>query len=251
VNAVDVLPLILLMVLSVALAIGLTMSILMFRRPRLSDEKFSPPPAPETSTLENAYKGVHCYVQRPVCWVAVRKRSTSQVQAALGLGNPRPCSLLEGLAGDVKLFIAPPVRGWVLILGTGLPDPTEDPDKCFRFITGLSRKLGHVQLFSASRILQHHAWVRADKGRIERAYAWAGQTVWNQGKSSSVERSLGLVCPDYLEALPLDLNQGDSPSANVDKVPVLAAKWSIDPGGIEDQLLETGRGITGEWSCRY
>jgi hypothetical protein len=98
-------------------------------------------------------------------------------------------------------------------------------------------------------VLSHHAWVRADRGKIERAYAWAGQTIWKQGKRTAAERALALLCPDYLEAADFDVD-GNSPASNVEKVPLLAAKWSLDPGGIEEPLLESGRGIVGEWSCR-
>ena len=45
----------------------------------------------------------------------------------------------------------------------------------------LSRKIGQVQFFSVNRAVNHHAWVQAEAGVIQRAYAWAGRTFWNQG----------------------------------------------------------------------
>ena len=227
---------------------GLTMVVLVLKRPGLAGTRRALRVTP--AMIECPYKAPKSFVQRPSCWIAIKNRSAVEVQRALGLGHPRPCPLWEGLSGELKLFIAPPVQGWVLVLGSRIPDPLDDPDACYRFITALSRKVGQVQIFSATPILFHHAWVRADKGKVERAFAWTGATIWNQGKPTAAECGLGLLCPDYLEELEYDPAEGTSPAANTDKVPALAAKWSLDPGSIEEQLLESGRGITGEWSCR-
>ncbi len=42
----------------------------------------------------------------------------------------------------------------------------------------LSHQLGYIQFFSANQAIDHQAWVRAEDGDIERAYAWAGETLW-------------------------------------------------------------------------
>src|SRR5437763_10697429 len=60
------------------------------------------------------------HVQRPTTWLAVRSRNVHAVQMALGLNNVQPCTWLEGLSGEEKLFIAPPVKRWVLIIASGL-----------------------------------------------------------------------------------------------------------------------------------
>jgi hypothetical protein len=109
----------------------------------------------------------------PGCWLAIQTSDSSAVQSALGLRNPKPCSWLEGLAGEGKVFITPTIRGCTPLTGTGLPEPSADVDACFRFILELSRRLGPVQFFSDSRFLQYHAWVQADHGQIVRPYAWA------------------------------------------------------------------------------
>ena len=100
---------------------------------------------------------------------------------------------------EKKLFISPPVDGWILVIGSALPDPAADVDACFRFVMELSRKLGHVQFFSANRVLSHHAWVQVEAGRVRRAYAWAGTTLWKQGLKTTAEADLGLKCFDYFE----------------------------------------------------
>src|SRR5882762_6666595 len=82
----------------------------------------------------------HC----PNRWLAMKSNNPQAVQKALGLHNPTPCSWTEGMArvSDQKLFVSPPVNGWVLVVGSLLPDPSEDVDACFRFLHRLSRELG-------------------------------------------------------------------------------------------------------------
>jgi hypothetical protein len=240
-------PALLLLLFSTALSIGFAIIILLVRRAR--ERQFeSTSPAPEGAC---PYERT-CVFRRPGCWLAVKGRNLLAVQSALGLHNPKPCSWSEGLAGDEKLFIAPPVKGWILVMGAGLPDPSDDVDACFRFVVSVSRKLGQVQFFSASRVLQHHAWVKADGGRVLRAYAWAGRTLWQQGKRTAAENELGLKCFDYTEpADRVSFGASDPAALNVDKVPLLAARWSLDPARIEEHALETQHGVAGEPSRRY
>ena len=104
---------------------------------------------------------LHC----PNRWVAIRSTNPQAVQTALGLHNPTPCSWMDGMArvSDQKLFISPPVNGWVLVVGSLLPEPSEDVDACFRFLQRLSRELGEVQFFSVNRAVGHHAWARFER----------------------------------------------------------------------------------------
>src|SRR5262249_33719123 len=170
-------PFALLLLFSIAVSIGMAIIILVVRRaehkPLLTRRA---PVAARSFTSEHGF-----FFRRPACWLAVKNRNVLAVQSALGLHNPKPCSWVEGLAGEEKLFIAPPVKGWILVTGSRLPDPSEDVDACFRFVLELSRKLGQVQFFCANRVLQHHAWIKVERGLVLRAYAWAGKTVWQQG----------------------------------------------------------------------
>lgn len=241
-------PVMLLVLFSIALVVGVGLVLVLFRRSTLRSRENRR----VTETLEGPPAQQTCAFQWPGCWLAVKSRSTFAVQSALGLHNPKPCSWIRGLAGEEILFIAPPVKGWVLVMGSGLPDPSEDVDACFRFVLQLSRRLGQVQFFSASRVLHYHSWVMADSGRIQRAYAWAGKTLWTQGSVTSAERELGLKCFDYLElSEPPEYGRPDVPCLNVEKLPMLAARWSIDPGRIDARFLQLERGIAGEPSWRY
>ena len=185
----------------------------------------------------------------PCRWLAIRSRSIDGVLSALELHNVTPCSWDEGIAKLTRhdLFVSPPIRGWILVFGNGLPDPSEEIDDCFHMVHRLSHQLGHVQFFSANQSVNHHAWVRATDGQIERAYAWAGETLWNQGKMTKSEKNLELTCLNYLEnpePQVFDLTKPDSP--NSEKVRLLAAQWSLDPAAINEGALPAELGVAGD-----
>ncbi len=186
---------------------------------------------------------------RPSRWLAVRCSNIVKVQNALHLHNPTPCSLTEGFSklSERKLFVSPPVKGWILIVGNGLPDAGEDVDKLYHFLMKIANELGSVQYFSANRVVNHHSWVRIENNRVYRAYAWAGETLWNQGDSTAAERELGLKCYEYgASPLPFPFSARDTNVANTDKVIQLAARWSIDPMAVNSHNLKASLGIAGD-----
>ncbi len=186
---------------------------------------------------------------QPCRWLAIKGNDQAAVQDALHLHAPMPCSWEEGLleARERKLFISPPVSGWILVVGSSLPDPSEDVDKCYRFLTQLSRKLGHLQFFSVNRVVNHHAWALIDKGRVFRAYAWASETLWNQGPMTAAEKDLKLSCFNYADGRS-SFERKDLLALNADRVPQLASRWSLDPSSIDERHFKNGYGITGELS---
>jgi len=248
VNSWEVMPVLLLMLFSIALSVGMGIVVLVLRRIAARQHSLSQ----YRESSPNRLQEHPCAFRWPGSWLAIKSRNPLSVQSALGLHNPKPCSLIQGLAGEEKLFIAPPVKGWILVIGSGLPEPSDDVDVCFRFLLELSRKVGQVQFFSASRVLHYHAWVKADSGRIVRAYAWAGKTIWSQGSPTSAEKELSLQCFNYFDKTePPAFGQPDIASLNADKVPLLAARWSIDPARIDARFLQMERGIAGEPSWRF
>lgn len=188
------------------------------------------------------------FYQQPERWVAVRSVDVGFVQEALGLSNTARCSWQESLArgGERAVFLTPPVMGWVLAIGPGLPDPVEDVDECYHFLVQLSRSVGEIQYFSVHPVLQHHAWARLSGGEVLRAYAWAGETMWDQGAVSRAESDLQMKCFAYGDTTATMLTAIDDAAGNVEKLPALAARWSINPAGIDERILEHGRGIAGE-----
>ena len=179
------------------------------------------------------------FLPRPTQWLAVRSANPRTVQDALGRNRASVDSWSEGVSGGNKFFISQQVHGWVIVTGPGLPNPGDDVDECFRFLTDASRKLGHVQFFLANPITQHHAWARMDDGCVTRAYAWAGETIWNQGFKTLPEIELGLKCFGYGENPP----GNETAEMNTRKVPLLAGRWSVDPAEVNSRLLKHAPGI--------
>ena len=175
-------PLVLLAVLGFVLGSG-TMALLWMLALHRQTRAMGFPPRP----VEPFPPFQLAFAPRPASWLAIRSPDRKAVQAALGLDHFAPCSWAGGMTGGHGFFIGPPVNGWIIVTGSGLPNPDSDADECFRFLTELSRKLGHVQFFQAERVLHHHAWVRVENGVVKRAYAWAGETVWNQGAKTADE----------------------------------------------------------------
>lgn len=186
--------------------------------------------------------------ERPERWLAVRSSTMVNVQQALGLANPVPCSWSEGLArlSQRGLFISPAVGEWIIVAGPGLPDPADDIDALYRFLIKLAEDFGSVQFFAANPALNHHAWVRIENGRVYRAYAWAGSTLWNEGDLTAAERELEVKLYDYFEQpLPFPFSARDSHHANADKVGQIAARWSVDPLAATPVNPRAGLGIVG------
>ena len=194
--------------------------------------------------------GEASFFELPSRWLAIKGESPGVVQAALGLEHVVPCSWQEGVleALENKLFIAPPIMGWILVMGSDLPDPAQDVDRCYLFLANLSRKLGQIQFFSLNRVLNHHAWASLDKGRVSRAYCWAEDTLWDQGTMTSAERELDLRCFGYCSQLVY--TQRETLASNCEKINQLAARWSIDPTAIPEANWNATNGVVGEFIKR-
>ncbi|HEY3763043.1 MAG TPA: hypothetical protein VGN23_14960 [Verrucomicrobiae bacterium] len=178
--------------------------------------------------------------QRPVTWLAIRAGTPETVLEALGLNRSAPCSWSEGMAGDHEFFISYRINGWVIVTGAAVPAPADDIDECFHLLISLSRKLGHVQYFHAEKFSLHHAWMRLDDGCVTRAYAWAGETVWNQGVKTAAEFELKLKCFPYGQ----ESFAQKAIEENFEKVSLLATRWSLDPARIRS--MKKADGITGQ-----
>jgi hypothetical protein len=251
----DIFAVALLILLGFVLGGGITMVLLVRRHLRLRRRLFGIATKQEALATEFSRFTIVPFnplqVRRPARWLAIRSRDTQAVQAALRLNNPQPCSWAEGLLSARPLFIAPPINGWTLVFGAGLPIPDEDVDACYRFLRELSRQVGPVQFFQADQLLQHHAWVQVESGRILRGYAWAGTTLWNQGVKTPAEIALGMNCFGYGENPGRDdWVVADHIVANVEKVFQLARRWSLDPAEIDLRSVVHQRGVAGNVGAR-
>ena len=184
--------------------------------------------------------------ERPGRWMAIKSTSAEEVREALGLDEAIPCSWDEGLteAREQKLFVAPPVDGWVLVIGHCLPDPTDDPDRSFHFLRRLSERLGHVQFFSLNRIVNYHAWAIVDQGEVFRAYAWADEVMWNQGPLTAAEREMKMRIRPYASKSERPLSSNEA-GANCERVIRLASRWGIDPAMVAEEVSNGEGGCVG------
>jgi hypothetical protein len=234
--------------LGLALGVGALFTLLIRSELHRRKTSLPVPPSPTSAPpmLRSGFRPL--FYQQPTRWLAVRAQCPEQVQQALNLLNTAECSWEEGLArgGDRTVFITPPVLGWVLVVGPGLPDPEDDIDDCYHFLVQASRRLDQVQFFSYNPVVSHHAWARLRGGEIERAYAWHGETLWNQGALTRAERELGFTCYDYWEGASDEPGRVEAAGRNVDRLPMLAGRWSINPAGIDERILEHGSGIAGQ-----
>lgn len=244
----DLVVALLLLVLGLALGIGVTFLMMVvhsMRKGRMTGR--SPRRAREFLPKERRVSAA--VFNMPTRWLAIRSGNPQLVQEALALSNPVPCSWEEGLsaAHEQKLFISPAIRGWVFVMGANLPDPGDDVDRSFKFLMELSRKLGHVQFFSVNRAVNHHAWAQLELGTVVRAYSWSGRVMWNQGTTTRAESDLGLKCYAYGEGEErVDYGRPDPAALNTERLPLLAARWSIDPTSIDARMLKEHRGIAGQ-----
>jgi len=129
------------------------------------------------------------------------------------------------------------VNGWIVVTGSGLPNPGCDVDECFYFLTELSRKLGHVQFFQAERFCINtpgYAWKMGGDARV----AWAGETVWIRAANSS-RNELSMNALATGKSGCRLLAAAEWTATNVAKVPLLAARWSLDPARIDERLRTT------------
>jgi len=249
----DMVPVLLLVVLVCTMVVAVSMVLFVIHRveiERSSTRGYQPLFKPSV-TDSSAFRA--SALKRANCWLAIRHSNPESVEKALGLHNSRPCSWAEGWlgSGDGKLFVSPPVSGWVLVIGEAIPTPANDVDVCFRFLVDLSRKLGQVQFFQFDGIFNHHAWVRANGGRVIRAYAWAGETLWNQGAATPAEIALKMKSRADESADAAALSFDPHVYVDADKVHLLAAHWSVDPENVDERLMSREPGIVGESSAGF
>ena len=181
-------------------------------------------------------------------WLAIRGEDAHAVVSALGLRDAASSSWSEGLARayDGDVFVTPPVDGWILAVGAALGDaldwerlgPGDD------WTTQLSSRLGtEVQLFSTHRGVEWHAWMRANSGVLERAYAYAADdgVVADVGDITEAEDELGCELTGWSD----EDEYGETEPPDESHVMEVAGRWSVDPTEIEDHYPELGPGWAG------
>lgn len=191
-------------------------------------------------------------------WLAIRTRDVAAVIEALRLDTPQAANWRTGLGtvydralGEGHVFVSPPVNGWTFVVGLPLPAPVSRRfvDKATPLLIELGRTFVEVQYFSSMPAIDYFAWGRMIDGRVVRAFAIGDEgVIWNKGRPSKEEKAMGLK---FFEFRGVRGRKGEVGGEMVlypteDHLMSLAAKWSMDPTGLDSQKAEAGLGFIAE-----
>jgi hypothetical protein len=178
-------------------------------------------------------------------WISVKCESADEVARTLSLRSPRKATWKTGIECAYQLkevFVAPPIQGWVSIVGFASGD-LERKDS----VAAAKRRIGmatphfqNVCSFWTHRIVEYHHWIQATEGRINRCFAYLGErgeVLCNEGKVTDAERHLnfGNKPPDEWEP-----DQQD--------VMIVAHGWSYDPSSLSARSAKPEFGIIATWN---
>lgn len=165
-------------------------------------------------------------------WYAVKGDDPKAVAIQLKLRQLKPSTWSEGVEGayGASVFISPPLRGWILAVGTKLFPAGPALEDMSSRVVALSRVYGLACFFATDRITETHMWARATDGVLDRGYAYSGESgevVWDSGRKSEEEVGIGSESPDE------------------EVVMEIARKWSISPVDIPFSDVAPGLGLLG------
>jgi hypothetical protein len=180
-----------------------------------------------------------------MAWLAIRTRDAARVHEALGLADIEVANWQSGIGvvydeklGANQVFVSPPLNGWTFVVGTSLPCPMGRSfvDKCTPLLLDLGREFIEVQYFYTFPLVDIYAWARVIDGKLVRAFA-VGEDgiIWNKGKPTKDEKSLGLK---LFELRGVRGRKGDAGGELIlhpteEHVMKLATRWSMDPTALD------------------
>lgn len=187
-------------------------------------------------------------------WLALKAKDTQSVVTALQLRRVTLANWSMGIKGAYsnKVFVSPVLGGWVLVIGATLPDAGDarHADKMTPMLKELSKIFEEVQYFGTHRVVEYHAWAKAQQGEIVRAYAYLGETgttLWNEGDRTPEEIELGFSFVNETSSEAKDegyWEREDLRFPSEEDVLAIAGKWSVDPL-FESNQYEPGVGVLG------
>jgi len=211
-----------------------------------------------------------------ICWFAIRTTDGAAIGRILGLRNQQPANWASGIAFAydapepkskfAKVFVSPPVDGWTLVIGFGLPYPADVSSEANlrigrdfrRHFLNLASHFDDVQFFGTYRVVGFNAWARARGGHVERVFSMSdGEVLANEGPQSSEEAHLGLLdlgnqapvkaTAFLFEHMSSRRSQGQERSPIPDEQDTIdmAGAWSIDPTQLESMMQSKGVGLVG------
>lgn len=184
---------------------------------------------------------------RDAVWLAVRSDDAQAVARELALRTVLPANWAGGLAEVAELgtFVAPPVRGWVLVTGADLRRHSDPDHDLLPLLERLGQRFGAACWFASDSARDVHGWALVREGVVERAYAYTaegGHVLWH-GEPTAAETALGCFVDD-----PRDQSDDDVkwwPDRRV--VHAIAQAWAIDPDRLDATAAPAGVGCVGRW----
>jgi hypothetical protein len=140
------------------------------------------------------------------------------------------------------------VNGWTLVIGLPLPYPVGRSflDKCTPMLLDLGMQFNEVQYYFTYPLIDTYAWARIVDGTLLRSFAIGAEgAIWNKGKPTKEEKSLGLKLFELRGVYESHGHAGGEPNPHPSEQHVLrlAGRWSLDPtrlGGAAPAALGTG-----------
>lgn len=148
----------------------------------------------------------------------------------LALRTTLPANWCDGLrqAGELGVFVSPPVSGHVFAIGADLSlAPQAALPALVQRLERLSATFGRAAWFTTFDDAEVHGWLFAERGELRRGYVFsaaAGHVFWH-GDPTDAERTLGCFVDD-----PRDTSDDEVKWwPDTDVVCRLAATSSLDP----------------------
>jgi hypothetical protein len=178
-------------------------------------------------------------------WLAIRTGDTAAVVDALAIEAPELANWRSGIGtvycddySETHVFVSPPVEGWTFVIGLALPHPLGRSflDKSTQLLLDLGGRFPEVQYFFTYPLIDFFAWARIDDGKLTRAFAVGDEgTLWNKGKITREETSLGLK---LFELRGVRGRRGEAGGEILmhpteEHVLMLASRWSLDPTRVD------------------
>jgi hypothetical protein len=190
-------------------------------------------------------------------WFAIRSGDRDAVAKALELQAAQEVNWQYGVHhaneyNEYLIFVAPPVNGWVLALGT--PVVFEMEDYAAERITELSRQFGEAQCFGNVRTSSAYTWARARDGVLVRHFYDADGNHKEVGEYTEEEKTLGAKFSDSSSAEAMEPDywaRQDIVGVEEQTVLQVAGLWSVDPFKLDQMGLAPSLGLLGKPSSSY
>jgi len=173
-------------------------------------------------------------------WIAVRSSDLKAVAAALPAVSATPVTWREGVEAAYQgrgVFVTPPVNGWICLVGRwAMPRGDQDPLRSLGpILIDLSARFGEAQSFATHRVIEYHHWIRAKQGKIERCFAYLGESgtvLCQSGTPTDSEKKLRFGSAPENQWRPSE-----------DEVMKVAGSWSIDPSTLSAKSAPPANGM--------